>query len=147
MAGERAHHSLQATALVNEAFLRLFDLERIEWRDRVHFFSMVARLMRRALVDAARTRRAQKRGGAAVRVTFTETLAATAAPSLDLVALDDALTLLASMDERKCQVVELRFFSGLSVEETASALSISTKTVIRDWDFARQWLLREMRHQ
>lgn len=145
MAGERPGRTLQATALVNEAFLRLVDLKRVNWQNRAHFLAMVARLMRRVLVDAARTRQADKRGGEMVRVTFDEALVSAHDPAGELVTLDEALTALAVLDERKSRVVELRFFGGLSLDETAEALGVSTKTVTRDWDFARAWLQRQMR--
>jgi RNA polymerase sigma factor (TIGR02999 family) len=145
MAGERAGHSLQATALVNEAFLRLVDVRRVNWQDRAHFLAVSARLMRRILVDHARARRYQKRGGGAAKVTFDEALMVSEEPGQDLVALDDALEVLARFDERKSKVVELRFFGGLSVEETASVLKVSPDTVMRDWRLAKAWLLREMR--
>lgn len=144
LAGERPNHSLSATALVNEAFLRLVDINRIEWQDRAHFLAMSARVMRRVLVDLARARQSAKRGGGAVRVTFDEALGGGGERSADLVALDEALRSLAALDDRKSQVVELRFFGGLSVDETAEALGVSSKTVMRDWDFARAWLEREM---
>jgi len=144
LAGERANCSVSATALVNEAFLRLVDLEEISWQDRTHFFAMSARLMRRVLVDLARARQADKRGGEAVRVTFDEALIAGDDRGADLIRLDDALQTLAAIDERKFRVVELRFFGGLSVDETAAALQVSTKTVVRDWNFAKAWLQREM---
>ena len=144
MAGERPGHSLQATALVNEAYLRLVDVQRVRWQDRAHFLSMAARLMRRVLVDAARSKRYQKRGGSAVRVTFDELAIAPAERAHDLVALDDALQALATEDERKSQVIELRFFGGLSVEETAEVLHVSAETVHRDFKFAKAWLLREL---
>jgi len=142
--GERAHISVSATALVNEAFLRLVDLKRVDWQDRAHFLAMAARLMRRVLVDLARARRAEKRGGEAIRVTFDEALLAGDSREADLINLDDALEALAAIDPRKCEVIELRFFGGLSVEDTAATLNISTKTVIRDWNFAKAWLQREM---
>ena len=145
LAGERPGRTLQATALVNEAFLRLVDLERINWQNRAHFLAMVARLMRRVLVDAARARQAEKRGGEMVRVTFDEALVSEHQPGVDLLTLDEALATLAGLDDRKSRVVELRFFGGLSLEETAEALGVSTKTVMRDWDFARAWLQREIR--
>jgi RNA polymerase sigma factor (TIGR02999 family) len=146
MAGERPGNSLQATALVNEAFLRLVDVQRVNWQDRAHFLAMSARLMRRILVDHARRRRYQKRGGGAARVTFDEALMVGEVPGQDVIALDDALEALAKFDERKSKVVELRFFGGLSVEETASVLKVSPDTVMRDWRLAKAWLLREMRH-
>jgi len=145
MARERAGHSLQATALVNEAYLRLIDVQHVDWQDRAHFLAMSARLMRRILVDVARSKRYRKRGGGAVKVTFDEGLLAPAEPGQDLVALDDALEALAMVDERKAKVIELRFFGGLSVEETASVLEVSVDTVMRDWKLAKAWLLRELR--
>jgi RNA polymerase sigma factor (TIGR02999 family) len=145
MAGERAGHTLQATALVNEAYLRLIDADTVDWRDRAHFFSLCARIMRRILVDHARTRGADKRMGRAARVTLDEALAVTDQPSFDIIALDDALDALAAFDERKSRVVEMRFFGGLSVDETASVLSVSAETVMRDWRLAKAWLQREMR--
>jgi RNA polymerase sigma factor (TIGR02999 family) len=141
--GEGAAHSLQPTALVNEAFLRLVDAQRIDWQNRTHFLAMSARLMRRVLVDLARSRRAGKRGGSAVRVTLDEA-AIPAAPGADVIRLDDALKTLAALDDRKSRVVEMRFFGGLTVEETATALNVSAKTVLRDWEFARAWLEREI---
>ena len=145
MAGERAGHSLQATALVNEAYLRLVDVQRVNWQDRAHFLAMSARLMRRVLVDAARAKGYQKRGGGAVKVTLDEALVPSAEPAIDLVALNDALEALAAFDERKSRVVEMRFFGGLSVEESAAVLDVSVDTVMRDWKLAKAWLLREMR--
>ena len=145
IAGERPGRTLQATALVNEAFLRLVDLKRVNWENRAHFLAMVARLMRRVLVDAARARQADKRGGQMVRVTFDEALIEGQDRAGDLLALDDALEALAALDDRKSRVVELRFFGGLGLEETAEALGVSTKTVMRDWDLAKAWLQRQMR--
>ena len=142
--GERAAHSLQATALVNEAFLRLVSVRDVDWQNRVHFFSISARLMRRVLVDMARARQAEKRGGDAVRVTLDEAVIPDPAYAPDLIRLDDALRALTAFDARKGRVVELRFFGGLSVEETASVLGVSGKTVARDWEFAKAWLQREM---
>ncbi|AMY09172.1 RNA polymerase sigma factor [Luteitalea pratensis] len=124
MAGERAGHSLHASALVNEAYLRLVDLQHVNWQNRAHFLAMSARLMRRILVDVARSKGYQKRGGGAVRVTFDDALAVTDERGEDLVALDDALRTLAGVDERKARVIELRFFGGLTVEETASVLQV-----------------------
>ena len=144
MRGERDNHTLQTTALVNEAFLRLVDLRRIRWQDRAHFLALSARLMRRILVDHARSRGYQKRGGGAANVTLDESLVASPERGVDLVALDDALEDLARVDARKSQVVELRFFGGLSVEETAEALKVSPETVTRDWRLAKVWLLREI---
>ena len=144
MARERKGHTLQTTALVNEAFVRLVDARRIRWQDRGHFLGISARLMRRVLVDHARSRGYEKRGGGAQRVTLTEALLITAEPALDLIALDRALEALAAVDARKAKVVELRFFGGLSVEETADVLHMSTDTIKRDWRLAKLWLLREL---
>lgn len=145
MAGEHPGHSLQATALVNEAYVRLVDADVVAWHDRAHFLAVAARVMRRILVDHARRRRSQKRGGAAARVTFDEALVVTDEPREDFVALDDAMQALARIDERKSRIIELRFFGGLSVAETASVLAVSEETVMRDWQIARAWLRREMR--
>ena len=145
MAAERVGHSLQATALVNEVYLRLVDATRVPWQDRSHFLAVSARAMRRILVDHARAKGFQKRGGDAVRVTFDEALVVTNEPAHDFVALDDALSALAAFDARKSRVIELRFFGGLTVEETASVLAVSPDTVMRDWRVAKAWLLREMR--
>ncbi len=145
MAGERAGHSLQATALVNEAYLRLIDAKGVSWHDRTHFLAVAARVMRHILVDHARSRQYQKRGGHALRVSFDEGLVVTSEPDQDFVALDDALTALAAIDSRKSQVVEMRFFGGLTLDETAEALNISRDTVKRDWKMAKLWLLRELR--
>ena len=145
MAGERAGHSLQATALVNEAYLRLINAKDVAWHDRAHFLAVSARVMRRILVDHARARRRQKRGGDRARVTFDEALVVTNEPAHDFVALDDALEALAKFDERKGRVIELRFFGGLTVKETASVLKVSPDTVMRDWRLAKAWLQREMR--
>jgi RNA polymerase sigma-70 factor, ECF subfamily len=145
MAGERQGHSLQATALVNEAYLRLIDAKEVAWHDRAHFLAVCARVMRRILVDHARARRAHKRGGQAGKVTFDEALVVTNDVRQDFVALDDALDALARFDERKSRVIELRFFGGLSVDETASVLNVSPATVMGDWRLAKAWLQREMR--
>ena len=144
MAGERPDHLLQATALVNEVYLRLVDIRRVQWQDRAHFFAMAARLMRRVLVDFARAQKNQKRGGALQRVTFDQNLPVASDTPEDLIAIDAALCSLATEHERKAQVVELRFFGGLSVEETAEVLKISPETVMRDWKFAKNWLMREL---
>jgi len=144
MAGERAGHSLQATALVNEAYLRLVDVQRIDWQDRAHFLAMCARLMRRILIDHARSKGYQKRGAGVVKVTFDEFQLPGVEPDPDVLALDNALDALSAADDRKAQVVELRFFGGLSVEETAAVLNISSETVKRDWKFAKAWLSREL---
>ena len=145
MARERPGHSLQATALVNEAYLRLIDAKGVSWRDRAHFFAVAARVMRHILVDHARARQYQKRGGEAIRLTLDDTPIVASEPDRDFVALDDALTSLAAMDARKSQVVEMRFFGGLTLDETAEALNISRDTVKRDWKIAKLWLLRELR--
>ena len=144
MKGERRDHTLDATALVNEAYLRLIEVQRVQWTNRAHFFAMAATLMRRILVDAARARDYQKRGGGAAVLSLDEALIVPAEPGADLVALDDALTALAAIDSRKSQVVEMRFFGGLSIDETAEALQVSRDTVKRDWKMAKLWLLREM---
>jgi RNA polymerase sigma-70 factor (ECF subfamily) len=143
LAGERPNSSVSATALVNETFLRLCELERIDWQDRSHFLAMSARLMRRILVDLARARRCDKRGGGLVRVTLDEGLLA-AERDTDLLRLEAALETLASLDERKARVVELRFFGGLTADETAEVLGVTAKTVLRDWSFAKAWLQRTM---
>jgi len=145
MAGERPGHTLQPTALVNEAYLRLVNLKQMQWQNRAHFFAMGARLMRRILVDFARSRGHQKRGGGAKQVSFTQALEVAEGQPTDVVALNDALEALADVDERKSRVVELRFFGGLSVEETAEVLNVSRETVKRDWKFAKMWLLRHLR--
>jgi RNA polymerase sigma factor (TIGR02999 family) len=145
MAREREPHTLQTTALIHEAYLRLVGSSPVDWESRGHFFAISARLMRRILVDRARARRAHKRGGAARPVSFDETLVVAGPPDRDLVSLDDALTALAAQDERKAKVVELRFFGGLSVEETAELLAVSPQTVMRDWRLSKAWLLREMK--
>jgi RNA polymerase sigma-70 factor (ECF subfamily) len=147
MAGERAGHSLQATALVNEAYMRLVDVQHVNWQNRAHFLAMAARLMRRILVDYARSKNYQKRGGAAARITLDEMNMAGIEPNRDLVALDDALNELAKVDERKGKVVELRFFGGLTVEETADVLDVSVETVMRDWKLAKAWLLKELKRE
>jgi RNA polymerase sigma-70 factor, ECF subfamily len=144
MAGEREGHSLQATALVNEAYLRLVGVQRVNWQNRTHFLAMAARLMRRILVDFARKRNYQKRGGGLEQTTFDEGLQVVREPSIDIEALDTALDALAQVDERKSKVIELRFFGGLSVEETAAVLDVSADTVMRDWRLAKTWLVREM---
>lgn len=144
MAGERPGHPLQTTALVNEAYLRLIDSSRVRWQNRAHFFAVSAQLMRRILVDVARARAKLKRGGDAIQVSLDEAMAMPRAPGPDLIALDDALTRLAAFDERKSKVVELRFFGGMSVDETAEVLGVSPMTVMRDWGLAKVWLLREL---
>ena len=147
MARERHGHTLQVTALVNEAFLRLADARRLRWQDRAHFLGISARLMRRVLVDHARSRGYQKRGGGAQQVTLSDLLTESVEPAVDLVdlvALDRALEALAAVDGRKSRVIELRFFGGLSVEEAAEVLHVSPDTVKRDWRLAKLWLLREL---
>ena len=144
MSRERRGHTLQPTALVNEAFLRLADARGLRWQDRAHFLGISARLMRRVLVDHARAHGYRKRGGGAQRVTLNEALLASPESSLDILALDRALEALAAVDERKSRVVELRFFGGLSVEETAEVLHLSNDTIKRDWRLAKLWLLREL---
>jgi len=145
MAAERPNHTLQATALVNEAYVRLVDARQVSWQDRAHFFALCARAMREILIDHARSRRSAKRGGGEFAIEIDEAMAVGAAPELNLLEIDDALRRLAEIDPRKSQVVELRFFGGLNLEEAAEALNVSTKTVQRDWDLARAWLYRELR--
>lgn len=140
---ERAGHGLQTTALVNEAYIRLVDYKRMQWQNRAHFFAVSAQLMRRILVEHAR-RHNLKRGRGVQHVSFDETVVVSADPGVDLVALDDALKALARVDPRKVQVVEMRFFGGLSVEETATVLKVSPVTVRRDWSSAKIWLYREL---
>ncbi len=144
MARERPDHTLQTTALINEVYLRLVNVREVSWQDRAHFLAVCARLMRRVLTDFARSRGCQKRGGGSPRLDLDEALLVSAEPSEDLAALDDCLKALEAFDSRKSQVVELRFFGGLSVEETAEALKISPETVKRDWKLARAWLLEQM---
>ena len=145
MRQERSDHTLQATSLVNEAYLRLIDVNRVEWRDRAHFLAVAAQMMRRILVEFARNRRRQKRGGGAVHMSFDDVQELPDLKERDLVALSDALSALATFDARMGQVVELRFFGGLTVEETAEVLNVSPETVMRDWKTAKAWLLREIR--
>ena len=144
MARERPGHTLQTTGLVNEVYLRLVDVNQVRWQDRVHFFAVSSQLMRRILVDFARSRRYLKRGGGAQKVTFDEALIPSPKRGQDLVLLDDALNALERVDARKSRVVELRFFGGLSVEETAEVLKVSQETILRDWKLAKAWLTREM---
>ncbi len=139
-----ADHSLQTTALINEAYIRLADLGHLEWQDRAHFFAIAASLMRRILVDRARSRAYLKRGGGMQKVSFDEALAIAPQPAMDLVRLDDALKALAEFDTRKAKVVELRFFGGLAEHEVAEVLEVSRETVKRDWRLAKMWLLCEM---
>ena len=146
MARERAGQTLQTTALVNEIYVQLIDLRGVSWRDRAHFFALSSRLIRRVLIDAARARGSLKRGAGSPHVTFDENLLVSTEPRADVVALDEALTALAAIDERKSQVVELRFFGGLEIEETAEVLKVSAETVKRDWRLAKAWLRRQLRH-
>lgn len=143
MGGERACHTLQSTALVNEAYLRLVESSRVRWQNRAHFFAISAQLMRRILVDFARSRQYAKRGGNAPVLSLDE-VPIVGEECADLAALDDAMSALAAIDPRKSQVVELRFFGGLSVEETAEVLKVSPETVMRDWRLAKVWLRREL---
>jgi len=144
MAGERPGHPLQTTALVNEAYLKLVDASKVRWQNRAHFLAVASQSMRRILVDVVRSRRYQKRGGDWHQITLHEWAAVSSEPTLDIVAVDEALERLARMDPRKAQVVEMRFFGGLNLEETAEALKVSTDTVGRDWSAAKAWLRREL---
>lgn len=144
MSRERSGNTLQTSALVNEAYLRLVDQRDVHWQNRAHFFGIAAQMMRRILVDHARKRHNQKRGGNALRVTLDKAAIVPQDRAADVVALDEALTTLAIIDQRKSQMVELRFFGGLSIEETAEVLKVSPATVMRDWTLAKAWLRREM---
>jgi RNA polymerase sigma factor (TIGR02999 family) len=144
MAAERPGHLLQTTALVNEAYLRLIDWKNVEWQSRAHFFGLAAQIMRHILVDFARTQAREKRGGGALKVSLSNADNIESAPSADIVALNDALHSLEKLDARQARVVELRFFAGLSLEETAEALGVSVGTVRRDWSLAEAWLYREL---
>lgn len=144
LTGERPGHTLQATALVNEAYLRLVDIHSMQWRDRAHFFAVGARIMRRILVDHARSKGYAKRGGGALRLDFNEALVVSTETDPALVRMDDALTQLAAFDPRKARIVEMRYFGGLNAEEIASVLGVSPQTVNRDWSLAKAWLAREM---
>jgi RNA polymerase sigma-70 factor (ECF subfamily) len=141
---ERPNHTLQTTALVNEAYVRLVDQRNLHWRNRAHFFSIASTLMRRILVDLARAHSRAKRGGGAVRVSLEEAAIVSQERAAELIALDEALTRFAAIDERKSKVVELRFFGGMSVEETAEALRLSPITIKREWSAAKAWLYREI---
>lgn len=141
---ERSEHTLQSTAVVHEAFLRLVNQRDVQWRSRAHFYGIAAQSIRRILVDHARSHRAGKRGAGALRVDFDEAMAVASQYEVDLVSLDTALERLAALDERQSRIVELRFFTGLSVEETAEVMELSTATVKREWSSARAWLYREM---
>jgi RNA polymerase sigma factor (TIGR02999 family) len=145
MAGQKPGHTLQATALVNEAYMRLIDCQQVNWKDRAHFFAISAQMMRRVLVEFARSGQYQKRGGGARTTAFNEALIASPPRGSDLVALDDALHALAAEYPRQSQVVELRFFGGLNVEETAEVLQVSAITVMRDWQLAKVWLSRALK--
>jgi len=144
MSRENAGHTLQTTALVNEAYLRLAEVKEMNWQDRAHFFAVSANVMRRILIDEARARRAERRGGANLTIALDEALDAEKGEDLDLIALDLALQSLAQINQRQSQVIELRYFGGLTVEETAEVLKVSADTVMRDWRFAKAWLKREM---
>jgi RNA polymerase sigma factor (TIGR02999 family) len=144
MARENPGHTLQATALVNEIYLRMVDLRGVSWRDRAHFFAMSSRLIRQILTDAARSKHAQKRGGQSPHVAIDESLLVSEEPRADVIALDDALSSMAVIDPRKSRVVELRFFGGLDIDETAEVLGVSAETVKRDWKLAKAWLRREL---
>ncbi len=146
MTRENAGHILQTTALVNEAYLRLIDANTVNWQDRAHFFAISAKLMRRILVQFARSRNSQKRGGGLSHVSLDKAALVLSEQDADLIELDEALTSLAAIDQRKAKVVELRFFGGLNLEETGEVLGVSPDTVWRDWDLAKSWLYREMRH-
>ena len=142
--GVRQGHTLQATALVNEVYLRLVDIKDVNWQDRAHFFAVSAQMMRRILVNIAHVRKTKKRGGAAQRITLDDVPDMSGSKANELIALDDALHELAKFDPRQAQVVELRFFGGFSVEETAEVLKISPQSVMRDWKLAKAWMMREL---
>ncbi len=142
---ERPDHTLQTTALIHEAYLRLINQHNVEWKDRAHFYAIAARLMRQILVDHARKRQAAKRGGSDIKVPLEEEMVITTGRNVDLVALDEALTRLAAIDPQQSRIVELRYFSGLSVEETAEVTGVSARTVKRDWNVAKAWLRQQMR--
>ena len=144
MRNERAGHTLQTSALINEAYMRLIDAQQVHWQNRAHFFGIAAQLMRRVLVDFARSRSYKKRGGGAFQVSLDETMVITKERGEDLVALDEALSALSELDERKGRVVEMRFFGGLSEKEIAEALTVSPETVRRDWRLAKSWLRRRL---
>jgi RNA polymerase sigma-70 factor (ECF subfamily) len=147
MRRENPGHTLQTTALVNEAYFRLVDQKSVRWQNRAHFFAIAAKIMRRILLNYARDRRREKRGGGAVQVSLSEVAAVGEQRSDELIALDEAMQRLAAFDERKCRVVELRYFGGLSVEETAEVLGVSVATVDRDWKAAKAWLARELKDE
>lgn len=147
MAAEQSGHPLQTTALVHEVYIRLVDVKNVDWQNRAHFYALSARLMRRILVDFARTRNYQKRGAQFAHIQLEEAATVSAAVSSELLAVDDALKQLAAVDARKSDVVEMRFFGGLTVDEIAAALQVSPETVARDWKLAKAWLLRELSHE
>ena len=142
--GENAGHSLQPTALVHEAYLRLIDQTKVDWQNRAHFFGVAAQMMRRILVDHAKAKHRAKRGGTATKVSLDETVNLSDERAAELVALDDALKVLDELDERKSRIVELRYFGGLTVDETAQVLGVSDKTVMRDWSLAKAWLYQQL---
>jgi RNA polymerase sigma-70 factor, ECF subfamily len=144
MASEQTGHPLQTTALVHEVYLRLVDVQNVDWQNRAHFYALCARLMRRILIDFARSRNYQKRGGQFAHIELEEAATVSAVAGAELLAVDEALKALAEVDTRKSEVIELRFFGGLTVEETAAALDVSPETVMRDWKLAKAWLLREL---
>jgi RNA polymerase sigma factor (TIGR02999 family) len=146
MKNERQTNTLQATALVHEVYLRLVDVTQVEWRERAQFFAMAAQMMRHILVDAARARGAQKRGGNAAKVNLDESALLSSTPDRSILALDEALTAFSQLAPRQAKVVELRYFGGLSEEEMVAALKISPRTIRRDWDLAKAWLMRELSH-
>ena len=147
MAGEQPGQTLQTTALVHEVYLRLVDVKNVDWRNQAHFYALCARLMRRILIDFARLRNYQKRGGHFPHIELEEAATVSTVVGSELLAVDEALKQLAAVDLRKSEVVELRFFGGLTVEETAAALQVSSETVMRDWKLAKAWLLRELSHE
>jgi RNA polymerase sigma factor (TIGR02999 family) len=144
MRREDPNHTLQTTALINETYLRLVDQRKVQWQNRAHFFGIAAQIMRRILLNYARDQNRQKRGGKAIHVSLSEALIMPAEKDREIIALNDALNRLEEVDERKAKVVELRFFGGLTVEEVAEVLNVSTVTVLRDWAFAKAWLARDM---
>lgn len=145
MRRQRVGHTLQTTALVNEAFVRLVDSDKVNWQDRSHFYAISAQLMRRVLVDAARRKNSTKRGGERIQVSLADDLRSAVPDQVDVVAIDEALERLAKLNQRQCQIVELRYFGGLTEDEVAETLNISSRTVRRDWNLARAWLFRELR--
>ena len=147
MSRERIDHTLQTTALINEAYVKLINASDVKWQNRAHFFGIAARVMRRVLVDFARQRNFRKRGGGSHQISFDEALAISDADHPDLLALDEALTALAKVDDRKARIVEMRFFGGLTEKETAAALDVSPETVRRDWRLAKAWLLRQLSYK